>query len=368
MRLYELGPHFRGAYNDVRSELRRDQLKFAREQNLAELLSGVFALAVVAGALLIMAGGARERSISLGQLAMFFHAFQQGLGLGRTLLSSAQRIFTGSLFLEYLIELLELEPDIASPAEPRGWPASPAVSFRNVSFRYPGARREALRSLDLDIPAGSIVALLGPNGAGKSTFAKLLTRLYDPDDGRIEIGGVDIRDLSLDELRRRVGILPQSPVRFNETARENVALGKVHARLEPDAIEQAVRAAGAEEFLANLPKGLDNILGRWFQDGAELSGGEWQRVATARALVRDAQILVLDEPTSNMDPWSEAEWTVRLREHLRGRTVVLITHRLTTARHADWIVVMERGSVIEQGSHGDLQAQSSGSYSKAWLS
>lgn len=367
MRLYGVGEHFRKAYQEVRTRLRLDRLRLSRQQNLAELFSSVFALAVVGAALLWMAGRTLQTGMSLGQLAMFFHAFQQGLGLGRTLLGSAQRIFASSLFLEQLIELLDLQPEIRSPEQPREAPAGSSITFRGVAFRYPGSERTAIQHVDLEIPAGAVVALLGPNGSGKSTLTKLLTRLYDPDEGSIEIGGVDLRELSLTDLRRRVAVLGQMPVYYNATAAENIRLGNIDSPPDDAAVERAARVAGAEEFLRKLPRGVNTVLGRWFQDGAELSGGQWQRIATARALARDAEIVVLDEPTSSMDPWSEAQWTAGVREQLQGRTLVLITHRLTTAVRADWIVVMRDGVVVEQGSDEQLRkSKPDGLYAQAW--
>ncbi len=229
------------------------------------------------------------------------------------------------------------------------------VRFQSVSFRYPGTQRAALDGFDLTIPAGSIVAIVGPNGAGKSTLLKLLCRFYDPDAGAIELDGMDLRQFALDDVRRSVTVLFQQPVHYNATAGENIALGDLRVTA-PDAVSKAAADAGADEIIDHLPAGYDQLLGRWFADGAELSVGEWQRIALARAFLRRAPILILDEPTSAMDPWAEADWLGRFRRLAGGRTVIMITHRFTTARLADQIHVMSEGRIIESGTHDQLLA------------
>jgi ATP-binding cassette subfamily B protein len=220
-----------------------------------------------------------------------------------------------------------------------------------------------LTDFSLAIPAGRIVSLVGPNGAGKSTFVKLLCRFYDPNSGRVELDGMDLRGFSLDELRRRITVLFQEPVRYNATAGENIGLGDRGAA-EAD-IQAAATAAGADAIIRRLPAGYANLLGKSFIEGAELSTGEWQRIALARAFLRRAPILILDEPTSAMDPWAEAEWIDRFRSLAAGRTAILITHRLTTAMRADEIHVIAGGQVAESGSHEELLRRR-GLYAQSW--
>lgn len=359
IRSYRLGEHFRKAYANVRAHLRTDRLRFAREQNLAELLNGFFALLALGLVLALMARSASRGAMSLGQLAMAFHALQLGLGFGRTLATNARRIFTSSLFLENLVTVIDLQPRIQSPEDPKRISGTPGVNFRNVTFHYPDSEKPALQDLTLDIPAGAIVAIVGPNGSGKSTLAKLLTRLYDPTQGGIEINGVDIREIDLADLRDCVAVLSQEPAHFNATVRENIRLGNINAPPNEETIKRAIEAAGAEAFVSDLPRGLENLLGKWFKDGAELSGGQWQRVSIARALARGAQIIVLDEPTSHMDPWTEQNWFQALREELNGRTCVLVTHRLNGAKIADLVVVMREGRVTDISPPGILRLEQS---------
>jgi ATP-binding cassette, subfamily B, bacterial len=365
LRLFALGTRFRTAYEVLRARLRGEKLKLTQSQAAGEFAAGAIAVLVGGGCTLWMGWQAVRGLIDLGKLAMFYAAFQQGLGLMRSLLQNLGQLYYSSLFLGNLFEFLELKPAVVDPRVPRPVPAAlrDGIRFCSVGFRYPGSPAPALTGFNLTIPAGRIVSFVGPNGSGKSTFVKLLCRLYDPTEGSIEMDGVDLREFPIDELRRRITVLFQEPVRYNATAAENIGMGSPGAA--PEAIEAAARAAGADAIVDRLPLSYQSPLGKMFLEGAELSTGEWQRMALARAFLRSAPILILDEPTSAMDPWAEAEWLDRFRAIAGGRTAILITHRLTTAMRADEIHVISGGRVAESGRHEDLLARG-GLYARSW--
>jgi len=414
LRLFGLGDGFRSAHEALRRRLRSERLRLNRDEGLARLAASTLALLVTGGVMLWMAWQAIQGLATLGDLALFYAAFSQGQGLMRSLLENLGQLFGNTLFLGDLFAFLELEPQVVDPATPLPFPAqnltpepsslagqreqlppSPArrapqalgferaggavgIRFSDVTFRYPNGGRDVFRNLNLDIPAGRTVAVVGPNGAGKSTLIKLLCRFYDPECGQILIDGVDLRDLALADLRRHITVLFQEPVQYNATAAENISLGfgEAHAEVKPEAeveveaeakheVAGAARAAGADVPIDRLPNGFDTVLGTWFEGGTDLSTGEWQRIALARAFLRRAPVIVLDEPTSAMDPWAEADWLARFRSQAAGSTALVITHRFTTARCADTIAVMEHGSVVESGSHEELLAFD-GRYAQAW--
>ena len=364
VRLFALTPLFRSRFDAVRARLSTERIKLARGQSLAEFGAGAAALLISGLALVWIAGRALRGAASPGDVALFYQAFQQGSGLTQTLLSNIGQIYRNSLYLEGLFEFLQLQPVITTPPNAVAVPnaITEGISFRNIIFRYPGSERIALDDFSLDVKAGSIVAIVGENGAGKSTLIKLLCRFYDPEAGGVFVDGTDLRLLDLQQLRRAIAVLFQDPAHFHATVAENISPGQSP---ELAAITGAAHSAGASSVAARLPGGYDNMLGRWFAEGAELSGGEWQRIALARAFLRPSPILILDEPTSAMDPWNEADWLNRFRTLAAGRTTLLVTHRFTTARIADNIAVMAGGRVIEQGTHEELLA-AGGRYAEGW--
>ena len=371
LRLFGLGGYFRSAYQTLRTRLRQEHLQLTKAQGLAELAASAIALMISAACLAWMGWQAMQGRATLGDLALFYQAFSLGQRLVRSLLGNIGHIYYNILFLGNLFEFLDLKSRVLDPPHPRPAPAiTPAskglgVRFHDVTFCYPGSERVALQELSLAIPAGQIAAIVGANGAGKSTLLKLLCRFHDPQAGRIELEGIDLRDLSLNELRGLMTVLFQEPVHYNATVAENIAVGTPMTAAARADIEAAARAAGAEGLIARLPQGYDTLLGKWFAGGVELSVGEWQRIALARAFLRRAPVIILDEPTSAMDSWAEADWLQRFRSLSAGRTAIIVTHRFTTAMQADVIHVMDNGRVIESGSHGELLRQD-GAYAQSW--
>ena len=367
IRLFALGKLFQSRYQGLREKLRSERLHLSRRQSLAELAASLLALVIMGAALGWMVWKASLGLVTLGELALIYAAFNQGQGLMRTLLENAGQLYGNSLFLGNLFEFLALQPNPSRGGPP--WPPlrdiQRAITFNNVSFRYPDATNKALNDFTMTIPSGKIIAIVGPNGAGKSTLLKLLCRFYDPDEGSITIDGRDLKDFAIDDLRRLITVLFQQPFHYNTTVRENILFGDLKLAATDVEIKAALRAAGAEEIVARLPDQEQTVLGRWFPAGTELSVGEWQRIALARAFLRRAPIIILDEPTSALDPWAEADWLDRFRQLAFGRTSIIITHRFTTAMHADMIHVMDRGRIIESGSHQRLIEQN-GLYAQSW--
>ena len=376
VRLFHLGPYFQSAYQRLRKQLRDAELRLTTAQHLAGLGAGVIGLCISGGAMIWMVRRGLQGLVTLGDLVLFYQVLNQGQHLLHALLGNVGQVYSTGLFLSNLFEFLDLEAKVVDPPQPIPAPSrlQSSICFRHVTFRYPESQRFALQDFNLTIPAGQTIAIVGANGAGKSTLAKLLCRLYDPEAGTIALDGIDLRDMSIVELRHLITILFQFPVEYHASAAENIALASLSTSDDQTgpqtspcqmAIETAARGAGAHDVITRLPKGYETLLGKWFVDGAELSGGEWQRIALARAFFQQASIIILDEPTSFMDSWAETAWLQRFRHLTRDRTAIVITHRFTTAMCADVIHVMEAGQIIESGSHAELVAQN-GHYAQSW--
>ena len=367
LRLFDLGSYFRDNFKNLRLQLRKGRLNLIVRESLARLGAGVIAILVTGLCMMWMGWRAIQGFCTLGDLALFYQAFNRGQTLFRSLLSHLGEIYTNSLYLGNLFEFLQLESQIVTPSNPLPVPKSidHGICFQNVTFHYPGSKHAALTNFNLMVPTGQTIAIVGANGAGKSTLIKLLCRLYDPDEGSILLDGVDIRRFPPKKLREKITVMFQKPVQYYTTAAENIGISRNKNSTDSMAIEDAAKSAGAHEVIARLPQGYNTHLGKWFIDGTELSSGEWQRIALARAFLRKAPIVLLDEPTSFMDSWAETEWLKRFKVLVEGLTGVIITHRFTTAMQADIIHVMDKGRIVEFGTHSELLALN-GNYAKSW--
>ncbi len=296
---------------------------------------------------------------SIGDLTFLAGSFRRLRNLLEGLLSGFSTVAGQALYLNDLFSFFEVEPEIHSPDNPLPFPTPirEGFVFENVGFIYPGADRWAVRGLSFTLKSGEVLALVGENGAGKTTLVKLLTRLYDPDEGRILLDGRDLREYNLEELRGNIGVIFQDFVRYNLTASDNIAVGRIGARDEHARIEQAARRSLADDVIGKLPFGYDQMIGKRFKNGVELSGGEWQKIAIARAYMREAPVVILDEPTAALDARSEFEVFRRFKELSQGKTAILISHRFSSVRMADRILVLQDGRVEASGTHEELVAQ-----------
>jgi ATP-binding cassette subfamily B protein len=368
LRIFNLGGYFQKSFRAIRKELRQGLLDVRWRQTVAQMQAALLALLLSASVLLWMIWRALQGAITLGDLVLLYQALEQGQGLLATLLGNIGKLYRHLLFISNLFEFLDLQPTIRESAQPISMPKmlQQGICFSQVSFRYPYSERVALENFCLTIPAGQTVAIVGANGAGKSTLVKLLCRFYDPEQGTITLDGVDLRQLSLTELRSQLAVMFQLPTPYQATASQNIAISRWQEQPNQEQIELAARQAGAHEMIERLPNGYATMLGKWFVEGVGLSTGEWQRLALARSFLRESAIIVLDEPTSAMDSWAEVEWLERFRQMVQRRTAIIITHRFTTAMRADVIHVMQEGKIVESGNHEQLLAQQ-GLYAQSWL-
>lgn len=356
LRIFALGRFFQARYREVREALRGGTLTLARHRVVVEFLTQVVATLALFGSLAWIAWQTLTGVVTVGDLAVYYLGFQTGVTMLQAVLRAMAGLYEDNLFLSNLYRFLDLQPGITAPAAPKPVPQvmTRGVVFNGVSFRYPGHGTDAVQDVHLAIGPGEVVALVGENGSGKSTLAKLLCRLYDPAYGRITIDDIDLREFDPVAWRRQLSAAFQDYAHYAMTAGENIWLGDIDKPADAAGIAAAGSRSGADAVVRKLPAGYDTMLGRWFQSGQELSAGEWQRVAMARAFWRDARILVLDEPSSALDPIAEAELTRQFRQLLAGRSALIISHRLSTVQVADRIYVMDGGRVAELGTHAQL--------------
>jgi ATP-binding cassette subfamily B protein/ATP-binding cassette subfamily C protein len=362
VKLFHLGPLVLDRYRALFRKFFDEDRRLAVRRLRAGLAFGALSLVAFYGMYALMAQRAARAEITLGDLALYIAVFRQGQGAVQAILQGVGAMYEDALFMSGLFDYLAIPTGGEAPralpprAPPRGRPAE--VEFRDVSFRYPGREDWALRGLTLTLAPGEKLGLVGENGAGKSTLVKLLMRLYDPTEGEIRYGGVDLRDMDPRDLRERIGAVFQDFVRYQFSAAENIGVGSPEHVEDRVRIARAARQGGAASLVEGLPRGYDTVLGGWFESGHEISAGQWQKLAVARAFMReDAEVLVFDEPTAAIDAEAENELFRRFQALAAERTAIVISHRFSTVRVADRIAVLHGGVLDEVGSHRELVAR-----------
>ena len=361
MRVFGHGRLIRDQFRALCERLRAYRLKLTRDRVLAQAGADALSFVIAVGgvALVFARFKTGQGTFTMGDLALLFRAFQRAKGALAGWFSSLTSLYEDSVFIQHFRDFMALPRTVTSPTRPHPLPPGPAagMTIEHLTFRYPGTGHDVLHDVSLTIRPGEHVAIVGENGAGKTTLAKLMCRLYDPDAGHIAIDGIDIRTVSTEDLHAKLSVLFQDYARYFMSAGENIRIGDVSLPLHDPRIHHAARLAGADSVIEQLPDGYDTRLGRLFDGGVELSVGQWQRIALARTLVRDAPLVLLDEHTSALDPKAEAAVLQQLFGSVRNRTVVVISHRLSTVTMVDRIIVMHQGRVAEQGTHAALLQQ-----------
>jgi ATP-binding cassette subfamily B protein len=359
LRLFDLGGVFRERHQRLRSTLRRDRLRIVTRRSMYDLAANALAVCAVFASMYVIARQAFDGAVSIGDLVMYFGAFQRAQDILREVMAGLAGLYEDSLFLADFKTFMSLAPMVRESPSPRPFPRPlrRGLEFDHVTFRYPGTDADVLKDVSFHLRPGEHLALVGENGSGKTTLVKLLCRLYDPTEGAVRIDGVDLRELGLRDLRREFGVVFQDFAKYQLSARDNIWMGNVTLPHDTPRVIEAAQRTGADAVIRELPRGYETMLGRQFAEGVELSLGQWQKLAIARAFMRETQLIVLDEPTAALDPLAEAEVFEHFQELAQDRTTLLISHRLSTVRHADRILVMVNGSIAEAGGHDSLLAR-----------
>jgi ATP-binding cassette subfamily B protein len=355
VKLYGLGDLMLERYRQIFRDLYREDRSLTLRRDLWGTLLGLAATAAFYGAYAWIVLATVAERITLGQMTMYLALFKQGQSAVAAILSAIGGMYEDNLYLSNLYEYLEQEVPADQGDHVEGPRKGDGIRFEEVSFTYPGANRAAVDNVSFHVRPGESLALVGENGSGKTTLIKLLTRLYDPDGGRILLDGLDLREWDRDALRQRIAVIFQDFARYQMLLGENIGAGDTRRFDDADRWREAARQGTASDFIARMPQGYETQLGRWFRDGQELSGGQWQKIALSRAFMReDADILVLDEPTAAMDAAAEAQVFEHVGRARAGRIAILISHRFSTVRIADQILVLANGRIVESGSHQQL--------------
>lgn len=359
IRLLGLGDFFIHRLMELRHTVYKEKLNLSLRHSIINMIVQSSSVLAILGSYTVVAYNTVQGNLSIGDMIMYYQALQRGQGYLQNAFQSLSLVYEDSLFLSNFYEFIDLKSKIQDPENPVAIPSplSQGIRFERVGFQYPGNSCKTLQDIEIHIPAGQMVAFVGENGSGKTTLAKILCRLYEPMEGAVLLDGIDIRNFSLKDLRNQIGVIFQDYIQYHATARENVWFGNIGVSSQDKKILLSTRISGAHEVISGLPEQYETMLGKWFENGKELSMGQWQKIALARAFMKDSQILVLDEPNSSMDAQAEYEFFKEFRAVAKGKTAILISHRFSSVRLADYIYVLDKGRIIEQGNHEDLIAQ-----------
>ncbi|MFN8579057.1 MAG: ABC transporter ATP-binding protein [Candidatus Sericytochromatia bacterium] len=366
LRLFNLGNYFENLFLKASENLRNEYKNINSKQLISELIVTFWSLLILTCIILWLIFETSKGLMSIGTLFMIYIALDRSQKSMSLLINNITETYKNIMFLENLFEFLDIKSLLLNDKiTNQKFNISNSIKIKDVSFTYPFSEKKSLDNLNMEIEANKITAIVGTNGAGKSTLIKILCRFYDPQEGIIEVDGQDYKSFTQKDIQENTVVLFQDYLKFNLTVLENIGLGNYKDKM-PDfkEIEESAINSGAKNVIDRLPNNYKTILGRWFS-GAELSTGEWQKIALARVFIRPSEFIIFDEPTSAMDSWAESDWLNRFKERVKGHTSLIITHRFTTAMQADIIYVMDKGKVIEKGTHEELMILN-GDYAKSW--
>lgn len=356
VRLFRLKAFLSQLFRTIRTGIRSSYLSIYKRRMLYETGAQIIAAVAVFGAFGFISYQTVYGVLTIGALTMYLVAIQKGVGLFNNIFLSLSNLYEDSLYVVYLDRFLQIKPRTKAVHQPVKFPKplKQGIAFRDVSFSYPGSKRNALENINMDIPAGKTVALVGPNGAGKTTLIKLLCRFYDPQKGHISADGISLTNITHQQVRENISALFQNFAKYNFTAEQNIRFGDSGRKTEDSRVEAAAKKAEIHEDILKLPYGYDTVLGKIYHDSEELSIGQWQKMGLARAFYKDSQIVILDEPTAAMDPDAEHQIFTMFKKAMENKTAILVSHRFSTVQMADHIYVMDKEKIVEEGSHQEL--------------